>query len=395
VDDRVDRRFERRLWWLLLLLLLLALLVTGANLIPGPAWAEMPADRALLAVERGRVEVTVDGRPATLDAGAEAYLGAGDRIRVRPRAAATLTFRGGASTVLCAGTRVDVGPLWSRGLRPVVPHGRLTLDTGRILADTAGTSDAFDPLALTVDRTGGRVSNQGAARFAVAGGDLTVASGEVRLDDALQRAVGGRLDCGDGAAPLRPDGSRGGGPTTAPPTPTVPQPSIPTPSVSPTPTATPSPSRRPDMPSASPTRTLRATLTPSPTTSPTPPDNRGPVVRWVRDPGGTISQDLGDGGACQNGQPTRVYPIVSVRDDRDPYTEITVTVHWSGFASGSDRMSPDGDFYGTIGPVPYSGTPNAGGTLKIWVTATDGDGVTTTVDGSPVAVSGCRPVIIG
>jgi putative peptide zinc metalloprotease protein len=58
----VDRRFERRMWWLVLLLLLLALLLTAANFAPGPAWAEMPTNRALLTADPGPVTALVDGR---------------------------------------------------------------------------------------------------------------------------------------------------------------------------------------------------------------------------------------------------------------------------------------------------------------------------------------------
>src|SRR5690606_12743295 len=50
LDDAADRRFERPLWWLVVVLLLLALVLTGTNLRPGPAWAEMPAVQLLLSV---------------------------------------------------------------------------------------------------------------------------------------------------------------------------------------------------------------------------------------------------------------------------------------------------------------------------------------------------------
>ena len=61
VDETRDGKFERKLWWLLILLLLFALLLTGSNLLPGPAWGEMPDDRALLHVDHGTVSVTVAG----------------------------------------------------------------------------------------------------------------------------------------------------------------------------------------------------------------------------------------------------------------------------------------------------------------------------------------------
>src|SRR6185437_10747956 len=93
VSDDTDRRFERKLWWLLLLLLLFALAVSGANLIPGPAWAEMPTDRALLRVERGSVTATLGGTPVRLAAGEQAYLAAADAVGVANRSTARLTFR--------------------------------------------------------------------------------------------------------------------------------------------------------------------------------------------------------------------------------------------------------------------------------------------------------------
>jgi putative peptide zinc metalloprotease protein len=83
-----------------------------------------------------------------------------------------------------------------------------------------------------------------------------------------------------------------------------------------------------------------------------------------------------------------------VQDD-GPVDKLQVTVHWGGFASGSRPMSLDGNFYGAVGPVTYSGTPNEGGSLDIWVTATDAGGLTTRLDGKAVQVAGCSPSIIG
>lgn len=146
----------------MLLLLLFALLITGGNLMPGPAWAEMPADRALLRAERGTVEVhTAEGRTVLLRDGAAAYVADGDRIEVRDRSTGELVFRGGAASVLCAGSQAQIGALWSSGTRPVAPSGELVLDRGRILADTASTSGAFRPLALTVGSGSAVLANRG------------------------------------------------------------------------------------------------------------------------------------------------------------------------------------------------------------------------------------------
>jgi putative peptide zinc metalloprotease protein len=109
----------------------------------------------------------------------------------------------------------------------------------------------------------------------------------------------------------------------------------------------------------------------------------------VRDPGGTITPEVG-GAPCLPNNPTQVFPIVAVSDDHDSSGGLKVTVHWSGFASGSAPMSPDGNYYGAIGPVTYSGQPNDGGDLKIWVTAIDSGGAATTLDGSPVHLTACR-----
>ena len=81
-DPEVDRRFERRMWWLVLLVLLLALLLTAVNFMPGPAWAEMPTNRALLTADRGRLTMLLDGATVTLAEGDRRYVDEGARIEV-------------------------------------------------------------------------------------------------------------------------------------------------------------------------------------------------------------------------------------------------------------------------------------------------------------------------
>ncbi|MFY1690097.1 cyclic nucleotide-binding protein [Plantactinospora sp. WMMB782] len=403
-DPDVDRRFERRLWWLVLLLLLLALLSTAANLVPGPAWAEMPADRALLSAEAGPVDTTVDGRNLLLAEGERSYVSEGDQIRLPARSRAVLTFRGGATVTFCAGSRAVLGPLWSDGGRTVTPHGRLTLDTGRMIADTGSPSGAFEPLALLVDRTGGGIGNRGAARYAAWTRGIEVSTGEVRVTGVRQPEQRRPLGCGGGTAP---DGT-GSSPTHTPdePDPTAGLP-VPTPtaSVSATP-GTPGPT--PTTPGSTPTGTSSTPGT-APTTGPprtpprttppptsaaptTPPANRPPVITWQRDPGGTLSQQTASGGCTEH--PTTTTAVVNVSDDRDAGQSLVVTVHWSGFASGSARMSPDGAYYGTVGPVPYPGQDNRGGTLNVWVTATDSQKAESTLAGSPITVAGCTQVTI-
>ncbi|HET8684542.1 MAG TPA: cyclic nucleotide-binding protein, partial [Micromonosporaceae bacterium] len=121
VDDSADRRFERSLRWLVVLLLLLALLLTGANLLPGPAWAEMRADQALLRVSWGGAVAVVDGEQVRLGGRDRVYVSAGDSVRVTDRSRAELVFRGGSTAILCAGSSVGVGPLSAEGFRPAGP----------------------------------------------------------------------------------------------------------------------------------------------------------------------------------------------------------------------------------------------------------------------------------
>ncbi|MDG4823084.1 cyclic nucleotide-binding protein [Asanoa sp. WMMD1127] len=402
IDETVDGRFERRLWWLVALLLLLALLLTATNFIPGPAWAEMPADRALLSTTRGTAEVSVDGRPVRLTSGDKVYVTEGDQVRLRDRSAATLTFRGGSVTVLCAGSGIVIGPLWSEGGRRTEPHGTLRLADGRVLVDTASTRSTFRPLDLSLEVLGLRLNNEGAAWYwANAVGTSVVSTGTVRVDGQLQPATDEALDCGDGREVPRP-----AGPTEEPVPSEEPTPSeLPSPTVTPSPTPTPPadedddddnggdpPANPPpggNPPGGNPPGGNPTTRPPtSPPTSP-PDDNDPPEITWVTDPGGTIDQQIGGEGSCGNNR-TEAFPVVAVSDDKDPDQVIKVTVSWSGFASGSDAMSWDGNFYGRIGPVPYSGEPNTGGALSIRVTATDSEGESSSISGTDVTVAGCR-----
>ncbi|HEV7708092.1 MAG TPA: cyclic nucleotide-binding protein [Asanoa sp.] len=403
IDENVDGRFERRLWWLVSLLLLLALLLTATNFIPGPAWAEMPADRALLAATRGTADVDVNGQAVKLSSGGKVYVTEGDRVRLRDRSRATLTFRGGAVTVLCAGSSLDVGPLWSEGNRRTVPHGEVRLTDGRVLVDTASTRSTFRPLALSVDATGAKLTNDGEAWYqASAGGASAVSKGRVLVDDQLQPATDAALDCGDGRAVPRP-----AGPTEEPTPSDEPSPSdLPSPTATPTPTATPPvddnggddgnggnppPGNPPpgNPPPGNPPPVTRPPTRP-PTTPPTSPadTNDPPEITWRNDPGGTVDQLIGGESACgKNG--TTASASVIVTDDNDPEQALKVTVSWKGFDSGSDAMSWDGPFFGTIGPVPYPGTPNRGGSLSITVTATDTEGESSSISGTDIAVAPC------
>ncbi len=386
VDDRVDRRFERRLWWLLILLLLLALLFTGANLLPGPAWSEMPQDQALLHVSRGTVTATVDGRDYRLGAGDDIYVSARDSVVVGSRADARLTFRGGGYTVLCGGTRLRVGPLASGG-RPIAPSGVLAVDEGKVLAYTAGTSPAFLPLALRLSAGGLQATNDGAAKYSVGWDGLSVAAGTVTRDGGVQPPSVGELSCGEGRLVPPPPAS-----TSPSPSPTD------SPSASGSPSASPSPSTS-DSPT--PTRTPTATPTTrasSRAPSPSPVStNKPPTITFVNggDPGGGTISWTYNNGSC-SGQQTTVLYEVSVTDDHDGMTALSVVFSWNGSVlSGSKKMGIRATvFWTTLGPFAY-GTDGKGQAdkLAISVTATDSAGASTTITGKAVAVAQC--VIIG
>ncbi|MDG4769289.1 cyclic nucleotide-binding protein [Solwaraspora sp. WMMD792] len=415
-DDRVDRRFERRLWWLVLLLLLFALLISGGNLMPGPAWAEMPADRALLRAERGTVEVrTAGGRLLTLRDGAAAYVAEGDRIEVADRSAGELVFRGGAATVLCAWVEAEVGALRSVGTRPVAPSGELTLDRGRILADTASVSGAFRPLAMTVISQDAVLANRGEAWFAVNAGTARVSLGEVRRNGVSLRATGEQLGCGDGrvvdppgGTPSAPaPGATSGSPTVQSPSPDLSATSQPTPAPAPNPGVTRQPQPQPttpatppsppgppptsapppttaapttDPPTSSPTRTPPPTSEPPPTTE--PPPNEPPTIFWEIQPQGRITQ-LVNNEPCSD-HPTSVRWMVVVSDDAPD--GLTVVARQSGPVEKTETFSGAGTHSGSIGPV--ASRQGAGGIVTITVTVTDSGGLSRQVE-SKVEVVDC------
>ncbi|GAA3904875.1 M50 family metallopeptidase [Actinoplanes auranticolor] len=284
-DPEVDRRFERRMWWLVLLLLLLSLLLTAINFAPGPAWAEMPTDRALLTSDRGTIVATINGRNVRLEEGDRRYLDEGARIIVPAGTTGRLTFQGGSATLFCAGSQAQVGKLYTDAGRRRVPHGALALEAGRLLADTAGTSGAYQPLALTVSRPGGLVTNEGAAWYAVEPEGLTAATGRVFVAGTPSPATGTDLSCGDGVKVEPPAGSPSPSPSDQP----LPSdlPSVVTPSLTsappteattvPEPTADPVDPTTPDDPDPTTTRPRPPRTTPPQTTPPRTPPPTTPV----------------------------------------------------------------------------------------------------------------------
>jgi putative peptide zinc metalloprotease protein len=384
MDRDRDRRFERKLWWLLLLLLLFGLVLTGTNLVPGPAWGEMPEDRALLHVDRGTVSVGA----LVFHAGDDYYAGRGDQLAVGDRSFAHLTFRGGGYTVLCGGSSVGVGPLSSGG-HPIAVSGALDLLRGRLLADTAGTSRAFLPLSLRV----GGVANDGAARFAVADRDVTVAAGSVSLDGAPLPVTGGELACGEGQLGAIPVPSASPSPTDE---------TSPSPSVSDSASASPSPSPSPSLSAGTPTPTPTRTPSRPPTSTtptagpPPPPPNQPPVITWANggDKGGGTLDQVYNGQPCHTGGVLTVLYEVSVKDDHDTMPMLDVELHWTGkHFSGSAKMGIRGPvFYGVLGPFNVSATNGVGDVFAMSITATDSGAKTTTLTARAVTLQTC-PII--
>ncbi|GGM75979.1 cyclic nucleotide-binding protein [Dactylosporangium sucinum] len=388
VDNSVDRRFEKKLWWLLVLLLLFALFLTGSNLFSGPVWAEMPTDRALVGVTRGTAHVEIEGQSRTMTRGSKVYVQKGDSITIADRSTATLTFRGGSVTVLCAGSRLDVGELLSDPTTPIQPNGALTLRGGRILVDTTSTTTAFKPLRLSV----GDIANDGAARFALSAGNdaADVGKGVVHADGTpLDVDPQADLTCGDGVVLPKPGG-----------TPSVVPSASDTPSASPSPSdsLSPSPSASASAsPTRSPTRSPSATVTTAPPTSAAPTTspprvNRPPVITVTQQPGSPIQQWVSNEYTCYEGV-AAVSVTATVTDDQGPLKGVTLS--WSGFASGSRPMSLRGTSYtATLGPVNYPGKDNSGGTLTVTITATDSEGKSASLNANAVTVAACSVPII-
>ncbi|MEU4687611.1 cyclic nucleotide-binding protein [Actinoplanes sp. NPDC023714] len=190
----VDGHFERRMWSFAAFLLVFALVSAGLNVRPGPAWAEMPAGEVLLTVEKG--EATAAG--SALAPGERRYLAAGSEIKVPDASRALLTFPGGATVVLCGGSSTELTGAEVAAGREAAPSARLALGGGRVLADTTSTSGAYQPLALTVLRTQGDVTNADRSWFAVDPITVTVSRGIVTVGGTPSPAARTDLSCGDG-----------------------------------------------------------------------------------------------------------------------------------------------------------------------------------------------------
>jgi cAMP-binding proteins - catabolite gene activator and regulatory subunit of cAMP-dependent protein kinases len=386
VDDSADGRFERRLRWLLILVLLLALLFSGANaILAAKPWTEMPRGRAWLHVEVGTVTAVVNGITYHLADGDNIYVSEADSVTVDARSLASLTYHGGASSLLCAGTDLRIGPL-SHADRPVAPTATYELRRGRAINDTASVTPAFRDLSLTVRTDQGVVRNAGTARYAVTPSSTLVSAGTVFVDAARQRETGGELDCGAGSAqsPM---------PTTSA-----------TPQASATPSATPSPSPSPE-PSPSPSAEPSPSASPTPTNPPAtsaPPVNRPPRISWSMDPTGAQITPKMDTAPCDGRSPVTV--TAAIRDGGVGGIDQVVRVAWSwtGFITGGvtqTQPTGPGEWSVTIGTITYDGKPIQGGTFTVTATAFDQHGQSTTLTSGPVTVMPCidtePPTILG
>ncbi|HEY0532752.1 MAG TPA: cyclic nucleotide-binding protein [Actinoplanes sp.] len=273
-DAEVDRRFERRLWWLVAGVLAIALVLLGVSFRSGPAWAEMPEDKGLLTVDSGEMTAVVAGSPITLAAGDRRYVGDATQISVPAGARGRLTFPGGAAALFCGGVQAQIGKLVVDGGRQRTVHAVLALQAGRVLADTAGTSGAYQPLALTVARAQNDVSTTTASWFWVEPAAATVSTGKVTVGTTPAKATHKTLSCGDGVA-VAPPASDTPEPTTEAPLPSDSAPVVPSQSVAPSVTMTlPTPTGEPTTTAAATTPPIEATHTTRPpathTTKPTP-----------------------------------------------------------------------------------------------------------------------------
>jgi putative peptide zinc metalloprotease protein len=279
----VDERLERRLWWLVAGAGSLAVLLTGANvLVPGPAWAEMRDDRALLTVQRGSVTLDGSGAPVELAAGSRRHVGRDDRIAVAADGTGLLVLPGGASLTLCAGTQIGLVSLGAAG---GAARADVSLDAGRLLADTGPGSGAFAAAELRVRRTAGEVRSAGPARFAADPAGVSVATGTVSVEGGPAPADAAAPSCGNVAPAEAPTGSPTR-PATESPSPSVSASGTPSVSPSASTSATPGPepsppaAPAPGRPSARPERTSapRSPAQPGNPTSPTPPPPSPPPV---------------------------------------------------------------------------------------------------------------------
>ncbi|WP_305785265.1 cyclic nucleotide-binding protein [Symbioplanes lichenis] len=262
-----DRRFERRMWSAALLVALGAVGITAVSFAPAPAWAEMPADRAMLVTDEGTLTATVDGTGVDLAAGERRYVEAGALIEVPKGATGRVTFPGGGAVVFCGGSKAKLGDLRVDGGRQLTPHGALTVRGGRVLADTASTSGAYEPLVLDVTRPADVVTNLGASWFAVDPEAVAIAAGRVYVDGTPTMANVTSLSCSDGVPVEPPAGTPSATPGASPSAPPTSVP--PSPSASASPSSSPTPVETEETEAPAPDPTTTTTRAPEPEPEPT------------------------------------------------------------------------------------------------------------------------------
>jgi putative peptide zinc metalloprotease protein len=392
VDDEADRRFERWLWLLLLLLLVFALTLTTSNLYPGPAWAEMPSDRALFTVTHGSATARVDGSVREVSAGESSYLTDSGGVDVPVGSVARLTFHGGGTVLICGGSVASLGDLLTGAGRPGEarrPSGTIDLTSGRVVADTTAASSAYTPLTLTVRSsdplTGTHVTrNSGAAAFAVTPAASVAGRGVVARDGTFLAPTGSVLGCGDTPVAVGPAPTESGIPGEE--TPSA-EPSVtPDPSASATPSPTPSPSASTSGPPSTRTPTTRPpTTTRRATTGPPPTNPFPPTIDSLTPnpfPDGWAPNDCGNANGFE-----QITGQLIVRDlgrtsvnDPESFNTLSATVSWSidGGVSGSAAMNGTGNasqmfwiFDYSLGPFP----PAPVGATTITFTFTTRDGM--------------------
>jgi putative peptide zinc metalloprotease protein len=381
VDDDTDRRFERTLRWLLLLVLLLALLFTGGNLWLGTlAWAEMPSDAALLHAQRGPTTAVVNGHPIQLAQGQDLYVRQNDTITVPDRSRATLTYHGGAVSVLCANTNLALQRLVTL-TNPPAPSASFTLHTGLVLTDTTSTSPAFQPLVAIIDLNNGPVTNTAAAWFATAPDSLLVSDGQVQYAGFPIEATHQQLGCGDGDGVVpRPVAA----PTTSPSTVDT------TPPVTPTPTDTPTPATTTTQVVAPPTsRSTKPAPSPTTTTPPLPP----PVITITSVSPTTVPEVDNTGQfICPTGQ-SQATITATITGASSINSFYTIT---SDGTKGTPAAEAAGNTLGLFLPsiqyvASHTDPKNNTGSIVVTITAANSQGLSTSASAT-VTLLGCQPI---
>lgn len=283
--EAAERRLDRRMRRWLLVLALAAFLALLVALPPGSAWSEVPTDRVLATVERGRAVVHRPTGALTLSTGESVALAPGDGLAVGRDSTVRLHFRGGSGAVVCPQSALVLDGARTRLGVPEAPEVEFALESGTVVLATAPGSVGFSALSVRVDIAPGIVANEGPATFAVRAHGVTVSSGTVRLGEETV-AVEPEVACppGGGAAPSptapSPSPDVASPSAAPPPSSDAGSPGVPSSTPSESPSASSSPTVGPPptpVPSAAPTPPPTPVPTPPPTPAPTPPPTPVPT----------------------------------------------------------------------------------------------------------------------